>query len=774
MLLALFVVAVPAAAAPPSPLPGPPAAPFCPLWQHPGEPVPVYPHPPAGPVEAGGRLQEASGWTALASARGWIEVGRPERALEALAAAPPGPAARLYRLAALDALGRWTELDAALAATAAGGLPAGCEPLHDLWTARAALAAERAPEADSAFDRLAAALPALGAWSDVLRLEAAAAGGDLGRGEAAWMRIQASDLPAVAERDARRRLPELYERAGRLEPAIAWHVTLAGEASGQERARHWIDAALLAEQRGDRGRADELRRRALVQEPAHAADIVLDAGLRARLGIEPLQAGRILVEAGRGAEADPFLTAAIESAAGTTARVAEATLLRARAREAAGDRAGAERDLAAFLARWPSDPRAADVGFERARLALDAREGELARERLESFLARWPSHARADDALYLIGDSWHDDWDGGAAGTRGAGPAEQAIAAFDRLVSTRPGSYFAERAEMRAAHLAFALGRYAEAERRYRAYRGESAREARYWTARALDARGRREEARQIWRGLASGGDEYYALLSRDRLRGGRGLAGLLPAGYAPPPDPGFESRGEILLESSGGRAAAALLALGRRSWAQAELERAAAKVDDRGRLLAWAAALESWGFPDLAMRIGIRLGVERFSYPAGYAPALDREAREHGLDGRWVTALIRQESLFRATAVSPVGARGLMQIMPTTGREIAEAQSWPAFETEVLFDPTVSLHFGSLYLAEQRDRFGGFWPAVMAGYNAGPHRVAVWIEFPERELDPELWVDRMPFKETRNYVKKIVAQWATYRRLYGESGPVL
>jgi soluble lytic murein transglycosylase len=774
-ILTLAIVAtmvVPAAAVTPPP-PGPimAGAPVCPLWQHPGEPAALYPHPQPAAYEAGGRLEEPSGWAALAAARGWVEVGRPDRALEALAAAPSGPAERLYRLAALDALRRWPELDAALADTPAGALPAGCGPLHDLWTARAALAAGRGGEADRALERLAAALPALGTWVEVLRLEASAAGGDIARGEAAWARLQRSGLPEMARSDARRLLPELYERGGRLDAAITWHVTLAGETRGEARARHLLDGARLADRRGDASRANELRLRALVQEPAHAAELVLDPGQRERLRLEPLQAARLLVEGGRAAEAEPFLAAVLESGARPEV-IREATLLRARARSAGGDRAGSERDYAAYLSRWPTDPHAADAAFERARLALDARDGPVARHRLEEFLSRWRSHARADDAMYLIGDSWHDEWKDDAR------DAERAIAAFDRLVATRRGSYFGDRAEMRAAHLAYALGRYGEAERRYRAYRGEGAREARYWTARALDARGRRDEARAIWRDLAAGGDEYYALLSRDRLRGGPGLASLLPAGYAPPPDRGFVSRGDILLETSTGRTAEALLALGRRRWAHAELDRGMAGVDDRSILLAWAAALEAWGFPDLAMRIGLGLGAgegaQRLTYPTGFAPALDREAREHGLDGRWVTALIRQESMFRSTAVSPVGARGLMQIMPYTGREIADSQGWPAFEADVLFDPAVSLHFGSVYLADQRDRFGGFWPAVLAAYNGGPHNVAVWIEFPERQIDAELWVDRIPYRETRNYVKKIVAQWATYRRLYGDSGPAL
>ena len=129
--------------------------------------------------------------------------------------------------------------------------------------------------------------------------------------------------------------------------------------------------------------------------------------------------------------------------------------------------------------------------------------------------------------------------------------------------------------------------------------------------------------------------------------------------------------------------------------------------------------------------------------------------------------ALIRQESLFEAQAVSPAGARGLMQVMPETGRALAEAAGWRDYSPEILDVPAINLHFGAGYLDARLRQFEGFWPAVLASYNAGPEAVTEWWEFPERTLDPELWVDRIPYRETRDYVKKVLAQYAMYRRLY-------
>ena len=194
----------------------------------------------------------------------------------------------------------------------------------------------------------------------------------------------------------------------------------------------------------------------------------------------------------------------------------------------------------------------------------------------------------------------------------------------------------------------------------------------------------------------------------------------------------------------------------------------------DRGRLAEWAEGLVAWGFPGIALQVGVRLGEngagQTWAYPRAFPATIDAEARAHAIDAYYVMALIRQESLFRPGAVSPVGAVGLMQVMPATGAEIADSTGWPQYDPAILTDPAISLHFGSRYLEDQLARFDGFWPAVLAAYNGGPHNVARWWEFPERELDAELWIDRIPYKETRNYVKKVIAQYAAYRRLYAEA----
>jgi soluble lytic murein transglycosylase len=744
------------------------AAERCPIYWVPGDPVALYPHNAAA-VESPSVLLDVTGQVASRAARNWIEVGRPEVALKWLESAPPdAPAPRVYRLAALAALGRWAEYEDLLASTPSGFLPDGCRPLIERWSAYAAMALGEPIRADRAFDRLVAAAPGLGVYVDLWRLEVAAESGDLVRGRGAWAAVAEAGLPRLAHDHGRVLLALLYERAGELDQARELQIRLALEARGLLRGQRWLAVAELEDRIGDHAAADETRRRVVAETPTAASDIVLDPVQRERLGISAVEAAQILVAAGRPEEAERFATVAIDESVDEAA-LSAAFLARAQARAATADRVRAEADYAEFLSRWPNDLRAPEAQYSRARLAVTVRDGDTARRRLENFIARFPNHRRVAAARYLIADSYQDD--------QALDPSygDSAIDYFDQVTRENGRSFYADRAYMRAAHLTFALGRYAEAMDRYAGYRGRrSAREARYWRARAMEEQGDSDGAEGILRGLASERQvDYYALLAGERLAGGSWL-GRLGRGYR-------SVRGaqtqviEASLADSAGQTAAALLAIGEWRYARAELERALARRrGSPSELAQWARELEAWGFPDLTLRAGVWLGEradgERYAFPRGFANSVNNEASAHGIDGYLILALIRQESLFRADAESRAGARGLMQIIPDTGEEIATATGWPEYDPSVLNQPAVNLHFGTHYLERQINRFEGFIPAVLAAYNGGPHNVEVWWWYPERTLDPELWIDRIPFRETRNYVKQVIVHYALYRSLYDDS----
>lgn len=154
--------------------------------------------------------------------------------------------------------------------------------------------------------------------------------------------------------------------------------------------------------------------------------------------------------------------------------------------------------------------------------------------------------------------------------------------------------------------------------------------------------------------------------------------------------------------------------------------------------------------------------------YPRFYEPIARREAEKYGLDARLVLAVIREESRFEATIVSGAGAQGLMQIMPATGRGVASAMGLSGFRVSDLNDENVNIALGTHYLNHLMGRFDNRLHVALAGYNAGPGNVERWLR-ESVDTDPELWVEKIPFRETRNYVKKVLGSYWTYRQLDGD-----
>ncbi|MNT48620.1 Soluble lytic murein transglycosylase precursor [compost metagenome] len=127
----------------------------------------------------------------------------------------------------------------------------------------------------------------------------------------------------------------------------------------------------------------------------------------------------------------------------------------------------------------------------------------------------------------------------------------------------------------------------------------------------------------------------------------------------------------------------------------------------------------------------------------------------------------MRAESTYRRDAISPVGALGLMQVMPFTGHKVASLIGDTSFKAPKLLEPETSVKIGSRYLKRLMDNFDNTIPLVAAGYNAGPHRVKNWLaSFGNLETDE--FIEHIPFLETRNYVKKVMSNCYVYGQLYG------
>ncbi|MDK2930734.1 MAG: soluble lytic murein transglycosylase [Bacillota bacterium] len=172
---------------------------------------------------------------------------------------------------------------------------------------------------------------------------------------------------------------------------------------------------------------------------------------------------------------------------------------------------------------------------------------------------------------------------------------------------------------------------------------------------------------------------------------------------------------------------------------------------------------------------LGVLLGLYLFfhsrwylerAYPTPYKDLVTQYCAEHNVDPFLVTALMRVESRFRPHVVSEKGARGLMQVMPDTGRWVAQELGMDRFDPEMLHDPRINLRIGTWYLASLEREFGGDKVIVLAAYNAGRGNVRKW-------LDTTRWtgrieeIDRIPFPETRDYVRKVLRLYETYVRVY-------
>ena len=155
--------------------------------------------------------------------------------------------------------------------------------------------------------------------------------------------------------------------------------------------------------------------------------------------------------------------------------------------------------------------------------------------------------------------------------------------------------------------------------------------------------------------------------------------------------------------------------------------------------------------------------------FPINYWPLIKRYSNEHQLDPYVVAALIAQESTFTADVKSAANAYGLMQLLPSTGRQYARMLHLPRFSVGMLTTAEANIKMGTAYFADLVKQFGGLHFAL-ATYNAGPSRIAKWIAA-KPGLERDEFIDDIPFPETQNYVKRILGTAEDYRRLYGPDG---
>lgn len=153
--------------------------------------------------------------------------------------------------------------------------------------------------------------------------------------------------------------------------------------------------------------------------------------------------------------------------------------------------------------------------------------------------------------------------------------------------------------------------------------------------------------------------------------------------------------------------------------------------------------------------------------FPIAYRSLIDEESAATRLDEPLVLAVVRRESAFDPFAVSGSGARGLMQIMPATGKDISRSLKTPWSSPWMLHDPDTNVRFGTHYLDQQLAKFDDQLPLALAAYNGGPGNVSRWLRF-DGTLAADRWIENIPFTETRDYVQAVLAYEAIYRHRLG------
>jgi len=280
----------------------------------------------------------------------------------------------------------------------------------------------------------------------------------------------------------------------------------------------------------------------------------------------------------------------------------------------------------------------------------------------------------------------------------------------------------------------------------------------RYWRARALSELGRKQEANAQWIAIADGHD-YYNLLAREEL-----------GAIAEPPNIQYRPNNDEMRSVSslpGIQRAFALMEGGWRIEAIREWAWALRGLPDQ-RLLAAAELAHSKGWYDRAIYASERTrSLHDFStrFLAPYHEIVEPQAARTRLEAAWVYGLMRQESRFVNTARSSVGAGGLMQLMPATAQWVAKKLGWKKLAPGAVNDIETNVTLGTTYLQHIWQQLGNSEVLATAGYNAGPGRARQWQG--EEAMDATLYIETIPFSETRDYVKKVMANAVHYAHVF-------
>ncbi len=286
--------------------------------------------------------------------------------------------------------------------------------------------------------------------------------------------------------------------------------------------------------------------------------------------------------------------------------------------------------------------------------------------------------------------------------------------------------------------------------------------EWRYWRATALHRSGQLLAAKSELEALSLE-RSYYGFLAADEL--GKNYA-LDDAGLMADETKllALENRPEITR-------ARELFHVGQDSRGRSEWDAVLRHLSDDDKTQA-AILAHRWGWHSRAIAAAASLGEYddlSLRYPLPYQNTFEEFSSQARIPSTWAYGIARSESLFMRDVKSHAGAIGLMQLMPTTGRSVAKQIKLPYSGLATLTDPESNIRLGTTYLGQMAQRYGGNQVLATAAYNAGPHRVDRWLP-EDGSIDARIWIEGIPFNETRKYVKRVLAAQTIFHwRLTGE-----
>ena len=286
-----------------------------------------------------------------------------------------------------------------------------------------------------------------------------------------------------------------------------------------------------------------------------------------------------------------------------------------------------------------------------------------------------------------------------------------------------------------------------------------------YWLGRALDAGGDAGGAQAAYADGADHPTSFYGLLAAEQA--GRDVAGVLSGTATAPP-----WRRAVFARTDLHEIVTLALRMGD-TWLARRFLLHLSQTQDRQGLTQMGAMLREIGTPYLQVMLGKAAAERGIVLPAPYYPLHPLAEMDLPVPMEWALAIARRESEFNPVVLSGAGARGLMQLMPATAREMARDSGVETDAARLVTDWRHNARLGAAYLAELRGRYDGNPLLMAAAYNAGPGRVAGWLETygDPRGMEAQAvidWIEHLPFRETRNYVMRVAESLPVYRARLG------